>query len=73
MRGKHKGRAVRVYRYDPVCRKKVNKHRAYHIDHYRGEKFLTCCSECQAQYEKDRQHYREVARRLDNKSNKKRA
>ena len=64
---------MKVYRYDPICRKRINKHRAHHIYRLGNEQFLLCCPECQAQFETNRQQYMEKARKFDGKTNKQRA
>ncbi len=64
----------KIYRYDPVCRIRINnKHKAYHVFHYRNEQFLLCCPECQAQFDANRKRYMEKARKFDAKTNKQRA
>ena len=42
---------------DPVCRRKMNRNKAYVTIEYRGEKYLLCCPLCQAEFEKDREKY----------------
>jgi len=73
MKGKHKNNSAKVYRYDPVCRKMVNKQKAYHVHRFGDEQFLLCCPECQAQFEGNQQEYMGKARRLDAKTNRRRA
>lgn len=64
---------MKIYRYDPVCRRRVNKHKAYYVYRFGNEQFLLCCPECQAQFEANRQGYMDKARRFEGKTNKRRA
>lgn len=73
MRGKHRNNSVKAYRYDPVCRLRINKHKAYYVYRFGKEQFLLCCPECQAQFENNRQNFMEEARTLDAKTNRRRA
>jgi len=72
MKSEHKNDSVTIYRYDPVCRKRVNKHKAHHIHRFGNEQFLLCCPEWQAQFEANQQNYMDEARKLDAKTNRQR-
>jgi YHS domain-containing protein len=63
----------KVYHYDPVCRRKINKHQATYIHNFKNEQFLLCCPICQAEFEKNQKNYMDIARRLDDKTHKRRA
>jgi YHS domain-containing protein len=73
MRKNQKGKTPIIYHYDPVCRKKVRKQKAYFVYRSGDEQFLLCCPECQAQFEANAQSLMDEARRLESKTNKKRA
>ena len=42
---------------DPVCRRKMNRNKAYATIEYKGEKYLLCCPLCQAEFEKYPEKY----------------
>ena len=70
---KKKNNSIKVYHYDPVCRKKINKNKASYIYNFKNEQFLICCPVCQSEFESNRKKYMDAARRLDDKTNKQRA
>ncbi len=65
--------SIRVFHYDPVCRRKINKNKAFFVYIYGNEHYLLCCPVCQSKFEKDTKGYMEEAKRLDTKTNKQRA
>lgn len=70
---KKKNNLLKVYHYDPVCRKKINKHKATFIYNFKNEQYLLCCPECQTQFETNKHKYMAEARRLEAKTNRLRA
>ncbi|HUW21510.1 MAG TPA: hypothetical protein VMW41_02460 [Candidatus Bathyarchaeia archaeon] len=73
MKNNHKSNSVTVYHYDPVCRKRINKQKAHHIHRFGDEQFLLCCPECQAQFDANQKNFMDEARRLEAKTNRRRA
>jgi YHS domain-containing protein len=64
---------VKVYHYDPIYRRKINKHQATYIHNFKNEQFLLCCPVCQAEFDKNQEKYMDTTRRLDAKTHKGRA
>ena len=73
MRDNNKKNPGKVHHYDPVCRRKINKHQATYIYNFKNELFLLCCPECQTKFENNKQEYMDRARRFDTKTHKERA
>lgn len=73
MKNTDKKNSVKIYHYDPVCRRKINKHQATYIYNFKNEHFLLCCPVCQTEFEKNQQGYMDTARRLDARTHKGRA
>jgi YHS domain-containing protein len=42
---------------DPVCKRKMNRNKAYVTIQYKGENYYLCCPLCQAEFEKDPEKY----------------
>ena len=42
---------------DPVCKRKMNRNKAYMTIEFRGKKYYLCCPLCQAEFEKDPDKY----------------
>lgn len=38
---------------DPVCKRKMNRNKAYVTIEYKGGKYYLCCPLCQSEFEKD--------------------
>ncbi len=68
-----KNNSIKVYHYDPVCRKKINRNKAFYIYNFKNEQFLICCPVCQSEFESNREEYMDKARMLDDKTNRRRA
>jgi YHS domain-containing protein len=45
---------------DPVCKRKMNRNKAYVTIQYNGETYYLCCPLCQAEFEKDPEKYLKV-------------
>lgn len=46
-----------MFYYDPVCGKKVNRHKVQATVRYEGETYYLCCPVCQSIFEKYPQRY----------------
>jgi YHS domain-containing protein len=42
---------------DPVCKRKMNRNKAYVTIQYKGEDYYLCCPLCQAEFEKNPEKY----------------
>ncbi len=42
---------------DPVCRRKMNRNKAYMAIQYDGKKYYLCCPLCQSEFEKNPEKY----------------
>lgn len=42
---------------DPVCKRKMNRNKAYVTIKYKGEAHYLCCPLCQAEFEKNPEKY----------------
>ena len=42
---------------DPVCKRKMNRNKAYVTIEYKGKKYLLCCPLCQSEFERDPEKY----------------
>jgi YHS domain-containing protein len=42
---------------DPVCKRKMNRNKAYVTIQYKRENYFLCCPLCQAEFEKDPEKY----------------
>jgi YHS domain-containing protein len=47
---------------DPVCKRKMNRNKAYVMIEYKGEKYYLCCPLCQSEFEKYPEKY--ISQRL---------
>ena len=47
---------------DPVCKRKMNRNKAYVTIEYKGEKYYLCCPLCQSEFEKYPEKY--ISQRL---------
>jgi len=45
---------------DPVCRRRMNRNKAYVTVQYKGEKYYLCCPLCQSEFEKDPEKYKKT-------------
>ncbi len=46
-----------MFKYDPVCGKRMNRNKAYATVEEHGELFYLCCPQCQLMFESDPDEY----------------
>ncbi len=42
---------------DPVCKRKMNRNKAYIAIEYKGKNYYLCCPVCQKEFERDPEKY----------------
>ncbi len=42
---------------DPVCRRRMNRNKAYAVVRHRGVDYLLCCPRCQGEFEANPEKY----------------